>query len=248
MGTVSDQSAPSGSVVHARRQSPSLLCRLAIALACISLLTAVAPLHAQPKGSAQMYRYMNDEGNKVIAYQVPPEFVSRGYEVLSPTGALIRVVPRQPGEGERADIDAQTRLDREAAAEQERLQKWDESLLLRYSSIEDIEAARDRALTELRVRVSILRGKLRSLKQQVENYQALAADEERQGRDVSPQHLAAISDLRADIGVTERAINDREREIASVNESYDRDVERFSSLLDIVEMRKNMTSEGGSGG
>jgi len=202
-------------------------------------------LQAQQSEGPQMYRYTNDEGNKVIAYQVPPEYVSRGYEVLSPTGALIRVVPRQPGEGERADLDARARIEREAARERERLQKWDESLLLRYSSIEDIEAARERALTELRVRVSILRGKLRSLKQQVENYQALAADQERQGKAVSPQHLAAISDLRSEIGVTERAINDRQNEIASVDESYDRDVKRFSSLLDIVEMRKNMTGESG---
>ena len=81
-----------------------------------------------------MYRYTNDEGNKVVAYQVPPEFVANGYEILSPTGALIDVVPRQLDDGER-----------EAAAEQERLRKWDESLLLRYSSVEDIEAARERA-------------------------------------------------------------------------------------------------------
>ena len=33
-------------------------------------------------------------------------------------------------------------LEESARAEQQRLQKWDESLLLRYSTIEDIEDAR----------------------------------------------------------------------------------------------------------
>ena len=189
-----------------------------------------------------MYRYTNDEGHKVVAYQVPPEFVANGYEILSPTGALIDVVPRQLDDGEREDLDAEARREREAAAEQERLRKWDESLLLRYSSVEDIEAARERALRDLRIRVNILRGKLRSLKQQVENYQSLAADQERMGRSVDQEYLTAIEDLQAEIASTERAVRDRQDEIASVNDSYDRDVERFSTLLDIVEMRNSMSA------
>lgn len=188
-----------------------------------------------------MYRYRNAEGNPVVAYQVPPEYVANGYEILSPTGALVAVVPRQLDDSERGSIDARARSESEAAAERERLRKWDESLLLRYSTIEDIEAARQRALRDLRIRVSILKGKLRTLKQQVETYQAQAADQERLGQPVNAEHLNAIDDLQSEIAVTERAVRDRQAEIDSVDESYDRDVERFSSLLDIVELRKSLT-------
>lgn len=195
--------------------------------------------------SGQLYRYINAEGYPVIAYQVPPEFVANGYEVLSATGALISVVPRQLGAGELEDLDSVAARERAANDEQERLRKWDESLLLRYSSVADIEAARDRALRDLRIRVSILKGKVRSLKQQVENYQALAADQERLGTPVNEEHLTAIDDLRDEIASTERAISDRQNEIADVEDSYNKDAERFASLLDIVEMRKRMMSEGG---
>jgi hypothetical protein len=210
----------------------------ALALAVASIAN---PLQAQTR---QMYRYINDEGYPVVAYQVPPEFIANGYEVLSPTGALLSVVPRQLGEDEREDLDSQARRARDAAEEEARNRKWDESLLLRYSTIEDIEAARDRALRDLRIRVSILKGKLRSLKQQVENYQALAADQERIGNDVNAEHLTAIDDLQSEISSTERAVNDRQEEIAVVEASYQRDIERFSTLLDIVEMRKTMASGG----
>ncbi|WP_439101947.1 hypothetical protein [Congregibacter sp.] len=191
----------------------------------------------------QMYRYTNAEGHAVVAYQVPPEFVANGYDILSPSGALVAVVPRTLNEGEREGLDSEARSAREAAEEAERMRRWDESLLLRYSTIEDIEAARDRELRDLRIRVSILKGKLRSLKQQVENYQALAADQERQGNVVNVEHLAAIDDLQAEIGSTERAVADRQDEIASVEADYQKDVERFSKLLDIVEMRKTMSAE-----
>lgn len=211
-------------------------------LALALLVTASMQLQAQ---SGQMYRYINAEGNPVLGYQVPPEFVANGYEILSSTGALISVVPRQLGAGEVENMDSLAARERAAKDEQERLRKWDESLLLRYSSVEDIEAARDRALRDLRIRVSILKGKLRSVKQQVENYQALAADQERLGGTVDQEHLDAIDDLRDDIASTERAIKDRQLEIADVDASYDRDADRFASLLDIVELRKQMTSGGG---
>ncbi|MEQ8515385.1 MAG: hypothetical protein RIC38_07260 [Chromatocurvus sp.] len=190
----------------------------------------------------EMYRYVNEDGNRVIGYQVPPEQVARGYEVLNEKGVLIDVVEPNLDDEARASMDAQQRRENAAEAERKRLQKWDESLLLRYSTVEDIEAARDRALRDLRIRVSILKGKQRSLKQQVENYQAEAADQERRGASVSESHLKAISDLQSEIASTERSIADREIEIESVEADYQQDIDRFASLVDLVEMRRAMTT------
>ncbi|MFK7829966.1 MAG: hypothetical protein AB8B57_09325 [Congregibacter sp.] len=203
---------------------------------------ALALLLASPAQAQQMYRYTNAEGSKVIGYQVPPAFVANGYDILSPTGALLSVVPKQLDDTELSDMDSQARREREALKEQERLRKWDESLLLRYSSIEDIEAARERALRNLRIRVSILNGKLRSLKQQIENYQSIAANMERVGSEADESHLTAIADLRREIDSTERALADRQQEIASVDESYDLDISRFADLLDIVRLRRGMAA------
>lgn len=194
-----------------------------------------------------MYRYVNDDGHRVIAYQVPPEQVAQGYEVLNEKGVLIEVVHPKPGDEAQANMDAEQRRESAEAAERQRLQKWDESLLLRYSTVEDIEAARDRALRDLRIRVSILKGKQRSLKQQVENYQAEAADQERRGLNVSESHLEAISDLQSEIASTERSIADRQREIERVEADYQRDIDRFANLVELVEMRRAMTTEDKTG-
>jgi len=203
-------------------------------LAALLLLTAL-PAPAEER----MYRYTNAEGMKVVAYQVPPEFVANGYEILNARGILVGVVPRQLVGEARGE---QARLEREAAEEEERLRAWDESLLLRYSTLEDIEAARERALRDLRIRVSILTSKLSSLKQQVESYQALAADQERSGQTVDAAYLTGIEDLRAEIGATERALEDRRQEIEEVTNEYARDLERFATLLDMVELRRSRSA------
>ena len=209
-----------------------------------SILAPAILLSHMPLASAvELYRYTNDEGSTVIDYQVPPEHVKKGYEVLNDKGVVIRVVPRELTEEEQNEADARERLEAQAIADQRRLQEWDESLLLRYSTVEDIEAAQERALMDLRIRVSILKSNKHSLKQQVENYQAQAAELERMGRPVDVQRLQAIEDLQAEIAATDRAIADREVEVAGVNEAFEADIARFTILLDMVEFRRTMMAQ-----
>ena len=192
-----------------------------------------------------LYRYTNEEGNVVVGYQIPPRYVAGGYEVLNDEGVVTRVVPPALSEEERLEADVRQRQEEEARAEEERLRKWDESLLLRYSTVSDIEAARERALRDLRIRVCILKSNKRSLKQQVENYQAQAADLERSGQPVDVARLQKIEDLQAEIESTDRSIRDREREIQEVADGYQLDIERFGQLLDVVELRRSMHSREG---
>ena len=210
----------------------------------LSSIAVTAFLGLSPAAlSVELYRYINDQGNTVIDYQVPPEDVKKGYEVLNEKGVVIRVVPRELTEEEQKEADARRRLEEEAIAEQQRLREWDEALLLRYSTVEDIEAAKERALGNLRIRVSILKSNKRSLKQQVENYQSQAAEMERMGREVDVARLQAIEDLQSEIAITDRAIADREVEIEAVEAAYESDIERFEVLLDMVEFRRNMMAQ-----
>lgn len=202
-------------------------------------LVLTALVNGPGAAAREMYRYTNDKGNTVIDYQVPPEYVANGYEVLNDEGMVLRVVPRELSAEEQALLTNREQRAEAARAEQERLRKWDESLLLRYSTVADIEAARERALRDLRIRLSILQSNKRSLKNQVENYQSQAADQERAGRAVDMTLLNAIEDLQDQITSTDRSINDRQEEIQRVADSYQRDIERFEQLLEVVELRRN---------
>ncbi|MDO8860171.1 hypothetical protein Q6D67_00540 [Haliea sp. E1-2-M8] len=206
-------------------------------LSCLLLLlAAVASLaHAQGK---EFYRYRNAEGNVVVDHRVPPEYVAGGYEVLSDRGVVLRVVPRTPSEEERADASAQQRLDAAARAEEERLREWDQTLLLRYSSVADIEAARDRSLRDLRVRLTILNNNRHGLRAQIESHQAQAADLERRGREVDETLPKTIATLQREIAVIERQIAEHECEAAEVEKSFAEDIQRFSQLEEIVQLRR----------
>jgi chromosome segregation ATPase len=202
---------------------------------CALLLCFATIVEAKP-----LYRYRNAEGNTVVDYQVPAEFIGGGYEVLNNEGMVIKVVPRALTPEERKVADAEQKQEQEARAEEERLRQWDESLMLRYSTVADIEDARHRALGELQIRMSILRGNGRALKQKVENYQAQAADMERAGMSVDVERLRAIETLQSEINATERDIRDRQQEIETLETAYDADIERFKMLRDVVELRQTL--------
>ena len=193
--------------------------------------------------SRDLYRYYDGEGKMVIDYRVPAEYAGAGYEVLNDKGVVIKVVPRELTEEEKQQRNALEIQQAEAEAEQERLRKWDESLLLRYSTIADIEDMRERSLRDLRIRVSILKSNRRSLKQQVENYQSQAADLERRGQEVDVDRLQVIEELQREIAATDRAIAERQREIQEVSAGYQADIERFAQLLEVVELRRSMLAQ-----
>jgi chromosome segregation ATPase len=203
--------------------------------ACALLLCFATVVEAKT-----LYRYRNAEGNMVVDYQVPADLVGGGYEVLNNDGIVIKVVPRELTPEERKVADAQEKQEQEARAEEERLRQWDESLMLRYSTVADIEDARHRALSELEIRMSILRGNRRSLKQKVENYQAQAADMERAGMSVDVERLRAIETLQNEISSTDRDIRERQREIEELETAFEADIDRFEQLRDVVELRQTL--------
>ncbi|NOR39631.1 MAG: hypothetical protein GQ537_00295, partial [Gammaproteobacteria bacterium] len=52
--------------------------------------------------------------------------------------------------------------------------------------------------------------------------------------------VSAIEDLQGEIDVTNRAIADREQEIEEVAAAYQRDIDRFGLLLEVVELRRTL--------
>lgn len=183
---------------------------------------------------SRLYRYIGEHGVVVIDDFVPPQYVRNGYDILASDGTYLSSVPRQLTEEEIRQQSRQRYLE----LEKEQLRRWDESLLLRYSEVEDIEAAEKRALGELQIRISILKSNLHTVKKQIEKQQQKAADFERRGQPVPEELASNISSLRIDIKDTEQAVEARRQEIKEAKASYKRDIERFVTLQDRVEFRR----------
>ena len=212
------------------------MCKRLASVVMLALLSSYA-------FSDNLYRYKNDVGGTVVDWHVPAKFAGRGYEVLNSQGQVIEVVPRQLSEGELQNKDLVERLKQDAEVERARLAEWDKFLLLRYSSVDDIDAARERGLRELKIRLSILASNQRVSGSRLESLLARVADTERRGDAPLQQDVDAIAALRTEIASTGRAIEEREAQVLEITRDYRQDRDRFEQLQDVVLLRRSLSGD-----
>ncbi|MDD1650837.1 MAG: hypothetical protein LUO80_10660 [Methylococcaceae bacterium] len=194
------------------------------------LLALVLVLPVWSLQAAEFYRYYGDDGRVNISQALPSAYATRGYEVIDETGRVIRKVAAQKTPEQLArDAEVAARHAEELAAAAQR-RDYDNLLLLRYSSVEDIEIARDRFLHESEARLTILETSLRDLKRQVEAQQEQAAEFERKNQQVPPKLEKVIADLLVEVAAVQDRIEATRQEKERAAESFRRDRARFEEL------------------
>jgi hypothetical protein len=187
----------------------------AIRLALI--LGAMAPLAAQ----AELYRYTNEKGVTVLdRLGVPPQFIDKGYEVLNDQGRVVKTVPPAPTLEERQRMQA----DKARAGS-------DAQLLRLYTSVEDVDRALQRKLSELDGLITVAKGNQQSLRTQQANLQAQAADNERAGRQVPEALVAQIDNVRSEYKRLDDDIARYQDERKKAQASFAADRARLAELL-----------------
>lgn len=152
----------------------------------LGLMLPLAALAAQPAPPVQLYRYTDDRGVVVLDRQgVPPEFISKGYQILNAQGRVLQTVPPAPT-AEEVQATAARRAQAEA----------DAKLRGRYSSIEDLERARQRRLSEIDGLLAATQGDRQRLQAQQASLQGDAANQERNGQPVSQSVLGQLEAVR----------------------------------------------------
>ena len=96
-------------------------------------------------------------------------------------------------------------------------------MLLRYSSVANLDGARERGLRELKIRLSILASYQRVSGSRLEFQLARVADTERRGDAPLKQDVDAIAALRTEIASTGRAIEEREAQVLEITRDYRQD-------------------------
>ncbi len=162
----------------------------------------------------QYYRYVNDDGVKVISHSIPPEYAQKGYEIISRTGQVLKSVAAAP--------DPIKAKEEKAKLEKERtLMAAYEVLARRYSSEKEIFAARDRRLAHLNANIAILNSNINNLKNQVEELMSRAAGYERGGRAVPPAVLKSLKETRAEISTTNEMLQSRIEEHDAIHQEFE---------------------------
>lgn len=155
-------------------------------LGVLGLAMPMVALAAPPAPPVQLYRYTDDRGVIVLDRQgVPPEFVSKGYQVLNAQGRVLQTIPPAPTP-EQAQANASRRAQAQA----------DAKLRARYTGVDDLERSRQRQLGEIDGLIALANGDLKTLEAQQASLQGEAANQERNDQPISPVVLDQLEGIR----------------------------------------------------
>lgn len=196
---------------------------LLVLITCSSLLLSGWVAAQNTTAGKVVYRYKNKEGVTVLDNAIPPEYVNHGYEIVSLSGKVLKVV-KPVVQGPEAERLRQEKLQRE---ERER-----EDIQLRrsYSNVADIDAAKRRNLESLRGNISILQANLVSARSRLQTSQSQAAAIERAGRQLPEDLVRNIDKLVQEDKDIQEQILQREQELETVEKKFDADRKRFIEI------------------
>ena len=169
------------------------------------------------------YKYVNKKGTNVISSRIPSEYVKKGYDIVTFDGQLIKSVPPELSDEEKAKLTAENeRL--------KQLKEWDTQLLRRYSHPDDIEAAKQRKLSQNQSRIGLIDLNVEKINAEIDLFQSLAAEDERAGREVSEETMVSIEKFKKDRELELEKKRQKIEESNRIIEEHDRDIARFKII------------------
>jgi hypothetical protein len=159
---------------------------------------------------------------------VTPHAIRQGYEILNDQGRVIRVVPPPPTAAELQQRKHQQ--EREAA---------DKRLLELYSSVRDLDIAREHRLRTLDAFVTVVAGNLELARQQISNHEQKIAQQERAGRKPDPELLRQLEQLKKDRQRLESELERRNRLRAQTDNEFASERARLVELYPATSSRQD---------
>jgi len=201
-----------------------------------ALFFLIAVLATAPAGAQQepqkMYKCVDARGKVYYTQLPPPECTGRASDELSKQGTVIKHNDAPLSEEQRAKFEAQRDAEKKKKAEAEERtreqQRQSTALLNTYSSVSDIEYARNQALKD----------NADAVKETEQRYAAALARQQELDKEkafyvnrVLPRKLQLdLEGIAVDIKNQEQALDARRKEAHTINAKYDDDKRRYLEL------------------
>lgn len=201
---------------------------LILVIAALALGTIATPVEAQYR-----YRWVDENGTTQISDRVPADAARFRVEVLNNRGMVIRVMEAAMTEEERAEAARVAEEEAAAEAAAEAQARRDNMLLQSYTSVADLERARDGRLQALAAQIRVSRAAVVNLQENVDTLQA-QVDQREQSQQPVPEDLAnRLATARGQLEANERFAVTREQEYAQIEETFTSDIARYRELRGI---------------
>jgi hypothetical protein len=189
----------------------------------LTLLLGVAtlPVHAK------MYKWVDAQGNVHYTDTLPPNAAAQGNAELSKTGNIVKKTESAEERSKRLAAEAEAAERKKVADEQVRK---DRALLSTYTTEQEIDLSRDRALEHHNLAIKSAQSRLKQLEPGAKELVKKVEAASKGGKPV-PAHMKQQYDAAlAEVEETKRIIKTNEEALVAVRERYGAEKLRFQEL------------------
>lgn len=198
--------------------------------ALLVLLALAGPTNIMAAGGARMKCWVNHEGIRECGDMVPPEYIQQGYMEIDKEGIVRDVKERAKTPEELAEARRLAALEAKKQREKEKQQTRNRVLLQTFSSVRDIERARDDRVSALEAAIKMAGVRSENIRLKLNDHIKRAADSQRMGKTPARTLLEDIEALRGQIENNVRFIAEKRIEQEQIRQAHALDIERYKRL------------------
>jgi len=198
----------------------------------MAILSMTALVLANPVAAAKIYKWVDEKGVTHYGQSIPPEYKDQAASEITPEGVTVRRWGAAPPPEVRKPADDKAAQDKRKEEQKEALQQQrrDTALVNTYTSVKEIDDARERqlqgplqAMKGLEPRLKKAQEKLRSHQRQVDGY---AQD----GKPVPEALEQDIAEQKAEIDAIQAEIDRHRARVEAIKARFEADKRRFEQL------------------
>lgn len=201
--------------------------------ALLVMLALGGPASLMAAEGVRMKCWVNHEGIRECGNRVPPEYIQQGYMEIDKEGIVRDVKERAKTPEELAEAKRLAKLKAAEQKQKAEQETRDRVLLQTFSSVSDIERARDVRITALEAAINLSGIRNENIRLKLNDYIKRAADRERTGQAPTPALLEDIEALRGQIENNVRFIAEKRIEQEQIRQAHALDIERYKRLKGI---------------
>ena len=179
---------------------------------------------------AQMYKWVDENGQVHYGDRIPPKSAKQERKELNQQGVVVDVQERELTDAERAE---QQRLaaeaERQAQQAQERA-RYDQYLVTTYSSVADLIAVRDERLSTIDSRIALAKRSTAKTEDTLTRLLARRKKLESADKPVPDKLKSQISEYEKGLVNGLRGVRNLEADRAEIETKFNRDMERYLEL------------------
>ena len=208
--------------------------RIVNALAAVVLAVAAAP------APGAMYKWVDEKGMVHYSDKMPPEAVDKGNVEFNKQGIPVKRNDPAPTADQKRAKAAEEERQRVLAREQEVVDRRDRALMQSYTTEDEIELARHRALGTIDTQLQSAQAysvQLTKRRQELEGRRKAFGD-----KPVPPAIEHELENIGSELAKQDAFISEKKRETAAVTARYDADKQRWRELRAIADAKEGKDS------